>query len=573
MQRSWHPVMALYLCALVGVALVHVSYLAFHGWGESLLPAYHQSDAYYYNAKAWYLSQFPGADSVINQVVPESLYVDALALCYRVFGSHAWVPFLLNGICFALSAGCMGHTTRLLFGSAAAYCAITLVCLCGPLVFFAGLTLKTLWALWLISAGVLCLVAYGRQQRVVLFSLGLLLIGLAAIERSNIAVVALVAVTTLYRGSAADGLLVRLGRTALVFGTPVVILMWLSGWNPGAVEQEFFAPVGLNIYVGNAPGSKGGYTSLTEIPNSLYGHRLMAVPYVEKELGRPVTRAEASWFWIEKSLDYYSDHPVEYLGLLLRKVGLLFAALTPNSPEQYRVWRWENPVLSVTLVDWSVIWALSVVGFLLSWRVMDQVLLRFFVGSAVTYALTLFLFFVFARYRFALLPLLIPFAGWGVVAIWNRLRQRQGYKVAASVVALTALGQAMMYTIPAGDAWTSDQAAYRSRELELMEQIQPRYRARHEAANGGSAASWEGLSRREAIGDHRRDALLSAERAIEMEPGNQRYYLNFMGIARKVELENPEARLELLLSRAPEPFRSSVEAARLLGYAKQTGGR
>lgn len=228
--------------------------------------SFNRSDAYIYLHKAWYPAFIEPDGGFAGTLVPMSPYVWVQTQAYRLLGPHGSVPFPVNPLLMSLGMTFSALTARRLFGARASWAAEALGALCGPLVFFAGLTVKTNLVVPVLAAG---------------------------------------------------------GSSDI---TPA--------------EQRFFSPVGLNFYVGNAPGARGSYTAPDGVKDDLIGHHTDVVEVAEKAPGRTLTRGEVSRYWLARSLGYYTQHPGEYLVLQLRKAGMMVAQAARGLPEQYRVWRW-----------------------------------------------------------------------------------------------------------------------------------------------------------------------------------------------------------------------------------------
>lgn len=331
-----------------------------------------------------------------------------------------------------------------------------LIALCGPVVFFAGLTVKTNLVACLLALGIFAGTSYLSRPRAAGLFVAVLALGVAALERNNLAliVIGLAALSVLKAGRAhgARGL-TRPGFAIAAAGTLVLVL---AAWDMRQVEQRAFSPVGLNFYVGNAPGSWGGYTKVPGVRDDLIGHHTDAVTVAEKARGQSLTRWDVSRYWSGRSLSYYLQHPGEYAVLQLRMLGLFFAQAAQGDPEQYRVWRRKRPALWLAVADVGGVLALSVVGLYLLGRGTREGPVCFLLFSAALYSLSVWLFFINERYRVSLVILLAPFAGYGLARIIDAPSWRRRVVLMMATGALWVGAYALTGLLRPGSGWAVD---------------------------------------------------------------------------------------------------------------------
>jgi len=522
---------------------LHALHIALAGWGEALRSAYPNSDAFFYVQTAWHKAFVDPAGGYLGSFTPDSPYVWVLTAAYRWFGPHSAVPFWTNAVLMSLAVVFTALTTRRLFGAAAAWATALLGVLCGPLVFFAGITVKVNIELPLIAAGFYCALRHLQGGGVGWLLLALLLPGLAAIDRNTVAFLPLlILAVALWQGHS----LRQTTRTQLLrlmaFVVSVGAVLTLSNWQFGAVEQTFFSPVGINFYAGNAPGSRGGYTPIAGLRDNMRGHLVDGPKLVERRLGRPVNRSEASAYWFRLSYDHFSRHPEEYLLLQSRKLAMMLAAEAYGLPEQFGVWRWQRPALMIALVDFAVILALAVPGLLLLRRGGGSRLGWLLLVSALLYGGSQWLFFIGERYRLPLYVMLLPFAGYGLVML---LRQRPP-GLALLAIGVLALSWLLTAVPDYGPGWAKDKARVRVMEAQRLVGLTPIYELQEELPRRPFADGWLALAR---YAQQRRfdgDDAVYIERALALEPARvDAYELLAAGLLRSSD----EAALRELLER------------------------
>jgi Flp pilus assembly protein TadD len=212
---------------------------------------------------------------------------------------------------------------------------------------------------------------------------------------------------------------------------------------------------GINFFIGNnvqsdgktamapahfGPGvkSKSLYRDSVQVSAKLEAERLMGV--------ENLTSGEVSSYWFGRSFEFIGKHPLEWLKLTCKKAYFLVNGHEiPSNREIYRVRDWSS-VLRVLLVDkpiglpFGLLFPLAVTGMLL------VVLIGGEGGSAhrllmlysITYAATVVGFFVTARHRLPLVPVLIPYAAFSLVWAIRGFKDLSGGRVVALILVFVA---------------------------------------------------------------------------------------------------------------------------------------
>lgn len=173
---------------------------------------------------------------------------------------------------------------------------------------------------------------------------------------------------------------------------------------------------GPNFYIGNNPASDGTYMSLRPGRGAPEYERQDATELAERALQRTLTPAEVSSYWTGRALGVIADRPADWLALTARKVALLWNASEMLDTESQETYEDYSPVLRVLAVagHFGVLVPLAVVGLIAAWP--DRRRLWPVAAMFAAYAASVVMFYVFARYRFPLVPFLVLFAAHGVDA-------------------------------------------------------------------------------------------------------------------------------------------------------------
>lgn len=348
------------------------------------------------------------------------LYPHFLGALYALFGPSFTLPRLVQA---ALGATLCLLIFRLgrVFSPAVGYLAAGLAACYGPFIFFEAellppalalvLNLLALWALlWAVE---------GRAQRLLLPGF---LFGLSALCVAN--VLAFVPVAALWLVWLRGG---RAGRRvgALWLGTALAIApVTLRNYWVGGDWVLISSNAGLNFYIGN----NAQYDETVAIQPGPAWLELTARPRVEAGATQPSAQSR---FFFAEAWDFIRWQPFAYLKLLLYKLYLFWHGDEIGRNQGLYFARQYAPLLQVLLWKWGVAFPfgllapLALVGLGLSYRNgllrrPAPLLLALFAGA---YMLTVVAFFVSARYRLPVVPILLMFAAYSgreLYLLWRR---------------------------------------------------------------------------------------------------------------------------------------------------------
>jgi Flp pilus assembly protein TadD/4-amino-4-deoxy-L-arabinose transferase-like glycosyltransferase len=368
------------------------------------------------------------------------LYPYFLAAVYKASGdSAAMVRFVQavigTGSCVLLAAAGMA-----LFGEYGAV-AGALLAIYPPAIFMDGLLEKSTLVSFFTAALLYLLSA--RHVRFREFSAGIVL-GLLSLTRENALLIAAPVLSWFLMGdeqSLSDdshGTRRLSWRAAAAFLGGCALVLLPVGARNYAVGGEFeltTSQFGPNLYIGNHAGAQGFYDSLVPGHGSAADERDDATRLAEEVSGRTLRPSEVSAFWTARALEFIRTQPGAWLRQLARKLALTYNAGEIADTESQHVYAESSSLLrALAPLSFGVIFCLAAFGVCMTinaWR-----RLWFLYAIALTYTLSIIIFYVFARYRFPLVPVLILFATGGLVA-WREkpARPMRRWAVAALVLA------------------------------------------------------------------------------------------------------------------------------------------
>lgn len=299
----------------------------------------------------------------------------------------------------------------------------------GPSLFFDGLVQKTV-----LDELFLCLLLFllgrilSQARGLRTFLVGLVLGGLCLTRENALALVPIVGLwLTVHRGQ--EPLQKRLSHLAL-FIAGITVALTPVGLRNLAVGGEFFvttAQFGPNFYIGNNEKADGRYKSLRWGRGNAGVERQDATDLAQQALGRRLTPGEVSAYWTERALAYIRAHPVDWLALMLKKAWLVWNAKEIPDTDEPAVYADESRLLRTlgTFIHFGIIAPLALLGIWVTWP--DRRRLWILYLMILTMTVSVALFYVFARYRYPLVPLLMLFASAALWHLVERLRERADY--------------------------------------------------------------------------------------------------------------------------------------------------
>jgi tetratricopeptide (TPR) repeat protein len=202
---------------------------------------------------------------------------------------------------------------------------------------------------------------------------------------------------------------------------------------------------GYNFLIGNNAQSDGKTVFLPAAsPEIEQGYR-DAVAIANRLAGRTLDNSELGGFWFRLGLEFIKRQPGDWLELELKKVVYLFSGYEiPNNRHIY-FFAQRSPVLKYLLWDYGISFPF---GLILPFSLLavfagrvrrDQFLFSFFI---VSYSLSIIAFFVTARFRLPLTPILIIWAAagfWYLVTLYGKGDFRRFYRYLIVLVVLVLL--------------------------------------------------------------------------------------------------------------------------------------
>ena len=339
------------------------------------------------------------------------LYPYFLAVVYSVLGSGASMVRLVQAAIGAGSCVLLAAAGISLFGKWGAMAGVMLA-IYPAAIFFDGLLEKT--ALTGFFTVALLYVLAVREMKAREFLAGVVL-GLLALTRENALLLAIPVLSWFVAGErrpARIAVTVFLGGCALVL-LPVAARNYAVGGEFHLTTSQF----GPNFYIGNHAGARGLYDPLVPGRGNAEAERADATRLAEEAAGSRLSPDEVSAFWTRRAIEFIRAQPLAWAGQLARKLALTWNAIEIADTESQEVYaEWSSLLRALTPFTFGVLFCLAAWGVCLTAR--DWPRLWFLYAIALTYTFSIVVFYLFARYRFPLVPVMMLLAAGGM-ATWR----------------------------------------------------------------------------------------------------------------------------------------------------------
>ncbi len=362
------------------------------------------------------------------------LYPYFLAFLHFIGGGSIFVAKFLQVIVaggtafyiFRLGEHVFGRTTGLIAGLIYAFY--------GTMLFYEAMFLIPVLFLFFTVWGMYRLIAYQDSESLRTWLFTGLVFGLATISRPNILLVMpLLMLWAMFFTPGGQTLLSKLRKPVLIgIGlaiaiAPVTARNLIVTCEPTLISSQG----GINFYLGNNPVASGLAMQMPEVPlnEALSWRQFQPATHAaaERLAGRSLTEAEASAFWTDRTIDFITENPGDFLGLVWRKTIYLMSGFENSDNSDIYFERQKSVLYSLLLWDgpidfpFGLLFPLAIAGIYVRRRDFRKLLpLYLFI---LGYIPTIVLFLVTARHRLPLIPFLAILAAAGIVqavALWRK---------------------------------------------------------------------------------------------------------------------------------------------------------
>jgi tetratricopeptide (TPR) repeat protein len=368
----------------------------------------------------------------------DPLYAYFLGTIYWLAGHRPIVVLVIQALFGVGTCYLTCLLGRRVFGPRVGNIACLLMALYAPAIYYEALIEKTALSLFLFTLSLVLYLGNTRRQ-IILAAVSL---GLAALTRGNFLLfIPLGTLALLWRapfgeldtsaideGRVPPPLLSRIrmngdiaGRFLMASFLVVCVVVVRNSLVAGVTATT--TNMGQNLYIGNHAGNVDGTYSPPAFvrPDPRFEEADFRAE-AERRLGRGLTPQEISSYWRGQALSDMADHPGLTLERTIKKVRLFWHNYeVPDNGNMYLA-REDSLILRLPLLSMGILFPLALLGAGLSFRSNHQA--RSLTMIAVVYCGSIVAFFILARFRLQILPVLAVLASFGATRLVAVARSR-----------------------------------------------------------------------------------------------------------------------------------------------------
>jgi tetratricopeptide (TPR) repeat protein len=443
----------------VSVCLLALAARGFYVWQIRQAPIFALllGDASSYDAWA---RQIADGDWIGKGVFYQApLYPYFLGLVYALVGRNLLVVRLIQIVIGAGSCGLLAQAGQRFFSRTVGALAGVILALHPTAIFFDCSIEKSVLDLFFVCALLAILGGLLEGPRWQWWAAAGIALGLIGLTRENALAFFPVILAWLFVQWRGERWTVRLRWAGMFVAGAAVVLLPVAVRNL-MVGGEFYlttAQFGPNFYVGNGKDATGFYKPLRWGRGNAQFERADATALAEQASGRNLTPSGVSHYWTMRAIDEIRGDFDRWLRLMGKKWLLVWNISEVGDSEDQYTYGDRSSMLRVLnhVLHFGTLCPLAVLGICLTWRCRERLWLLYVM--ALSYTMSVVLFYVFSRYRFPLVPIVVLFAAAGL-AFWRdsvrKARWRAiGSGVGAAIVAV-ALCNGPMVSEAHIRAWT-----------------------------------------------------------------------------------------------------------------------
>jgi 4-amino-4-deoxy-L-arabinose transferase-like glycosyltransferase len=356
------------------------------------------------------------------------LYPYFLSGIYGIFGRDLW---LVRFVQMSLGSGAcvlLASSARAFFSRRVGFWSGVALAIYGPALFFDGIVQKSSLDLFLTTLLLFWLSRLEKTSARRFPALAGATLGCLALTRENALIWAPCLLVWLALRVPKESRKVALRRSVAPFALGLSLVLAPVAMRNFAVSGQLFittSQFGQNFYIGNNPHADGTYESLRFGHGGAELEQQDAKELAEAAAGHELSAAEVSRYWSGRAFRFIRQEPGAWLRLLGKKLLLVVnqrELADSDEPLVYEDASWLLRGLT-WLFGFQTLFPLALVGALGKPRERFEPLILHVLWLSL--AASTALFFAFARYRYPLVPVLMPFAVSGVFRAARALSRRQ----------------------------------------------------------------------------------------------------------------------------------------------------
>ncbi len=371
------------------------------------------------------------------------LYPFFLALIYLIFGHSHLSVVLIQAVIDSLSCTLLYYIASTLFNKVVGIiAAITYACY-GLAIFYTGTILAPTLVIFFSLAFIAALLAAQEKRKIIIFFTSGILFGLMVLARPNV-ILFLLFLPLWFLTTIKNRLGIRKsirGFLLLLAGFSTVIsIITIRNYSIEKRFSPFSVQGGINFYIGNNPEATGTFMTPHGISSSPVDQVKTSVSYAEKESGKSLTPSQASRYWLSKGLTFIKDSPLDAFSLYMKKCAFFWRKEELPLNVDYSLSKTLVPLFRLPFISFGIITPFALLGIILSFKRRTDILLV--ILFIVSHMLSVTIFFVTARYRILVVPLLIICSSYALYCMAEMLRAKEmkDITIFSSILVLLSIG-------------------------------------------------------------------------------------------------------------------------------------
>lgn len=364
------------------------------------------------------------------------LYPYFLAVIYTFLGRDFLVVRIIQIILGIASCLLLARAGRYFFSKKAGIITGFLLALYPTAVFFDGLIQKAVLGFFFMSL-LLYLIAktVNEPNKTRWLFMGMVL-GCMGLTRENALILIPVILFWLFVYFRNMVFQKRAAWCALIIGGLAIILVPM-GLRNKVVGGDFVlttSQFGPNLYIGNNEKADGRYMPLRPDRGDWRFERQDATELAEEAMGVNLSPSEVSRYWVRRTLSYIESNPLDWIKLITKKWLLVWNSLEVADAESQYV-HYHGSVMLKWLgffFHFGVMFPIAVFGIYITWRDRKRLWILYLI--LIGFAASVTLFYVFARYRYPMIGVVLLFAGGGIAGVTSFFKGKKPISMAICLI-------------------------------------------------------------------------------------------------------------------------------------------
>ena len=376
------------------------------------------------------------------------LYPYFLGVLQFLFGHNLWLIRFMQILMGAVSCGLIFLVATRLFSLRAGIIAGVLLATYAPAIFFDGLIEKSILDLFLLATLLWLMTQPGDRGTARRWLIIGLIVAFLGLSRENALVLIPILLLWIAFHSRVTALPIKFRWMGLFIVGLMIVLMpvGLRNYVAGGEFKLTTSQFGPNFFIGNNPKADGTYESVRQVILEPQLEGSDAKRLAEQKLGRSLRPGEVSEYWSGRAWAFIEDQPSAWLRLLTRKWLMVWNAREIEDSDDFYIYQQWSGLLALLakLNHFGILTPLAFAGICFTaghWRRLWWLYLM-----VLGFAAAVAVFYVFGRYRYPLVPMLVLFAGAGMAGLFERYHAGRWRSLA--IVALVMCATATVVNWP-----------------------------------------------------------------------------------------------------------------------------